>query len=138
MSRTTSSAASAEADSSGKNREFKLSDKDFAQLRKLVYQMTGISLSEAKRDLVYSRFTKRLRALEIGSFSEYCRLVETGEIDEAEEFVNAITTNLTAFFREKHHFDYLAQHVIPDIRARPFKCDLLKPPLVSEISIQIV
>jgi chemotaxis protein methyltransferase CheR len=118
MSRIGSNAASIKTGSPSKNREFTLSDKDFDRLRKLVYQMTGISLNEAKRDLVYSRFTKRLRALELESFSEYCRLVEAGEIDEAEEFANAITTNLTAFFRERHHFDYLASQVVPEIRAR--------------------
>lgn len=99
-------------------REYVLGDREFARICGLVKQITGINLGDAKRDLVYSRFSKRLRALGIASFAEYCDLVETGDIDESDEFVNAITTNLTSFFRESHHFDFLARTVVPDILAR--------------------
>ena len=79
---------------------------------------TGISLSDAKRQLVYGRLSRRLRALKLGSFGEYLELLERGVAAELEEFTNAITTNLTSFFREPHHFEYLASDVLPQIVAR--------------------
>jgi chemotaxis protein methyltransferase CheR len=91
-------------------REFTFSDDDFNALRALVHQVTGISLAENKRNLVYGRLSRRLRALRLGSFVEYRRLLESDpEGAERVEFVNAITTNLTSFFREKHHFEYLRE-----------------------------
>ena len=94
-------------------REFELSDKDFDALRALVHQVTGISLAVNKRNLVYSRLSRRLRALKLQSFAQYRRLLDSNpESQEMVEFVNAITTNLTSFFRESHHFDYLRQQVL--------------------------
>jgi chemotaxis protein methyltransferase CheR len=91
-------------------REFAFSVEDFNALRALVHQVTGISLAENKRNLVYGRLSRRLRALRLGSFAEYRRLLESDpEGAERVEFVNAITTNLTSFFREKHHFEYLRE-----------------------------
>jgi chemotaxis protein methyltransferase CheR len=94
-------------------REFHFGDEDFDALRSLVRKHTGISLSEAKRELVYGRLARRLRALGINTFREYRELL-TSEPDGREivEFCNAITTNLTAFFRESHHFDYLRDEVL--------------------------
>lgn len=87
---------------------FEFTDADFARLRVLVKEMTGINLSEQKRELVYGRLTRRLRALGIGSFRAYCDFLEANPDAELEHFTNAITTNLTSFFRENHHFEMLA------------------------------
>jgi chemotaxis protein methyltransferase CheR len=78
----------------------------------------GISMSESKRELVYSRLSRRLRQLGISSFDRYCSIVEAGDSNEVTQFVNAITTNLTAFFREPHHFEYLAGKVLPELMER--------------------
>jgi chemotaxis protein methyltransferase CheR len=93
--------------------EFNLTDSDFDFIRKLVFDNTGIVLSDAKRNMVYSRLAKRLRSLSIADFSTYCSLIKDDGGDEYVHFVNAITTNLTSFFREPHHFDHLANHLIP-------------------------
>lgn len=87
---------------------FSFTDADFARLRNLVKNLTGISLSEQKRELVYGRLTRRLRALGFGSFKDYCDFLEDNLDAELEHFTNAITTNLTSFFRENHHFELLS------------------------------
>lgn len=89
--------------------DWSLSDTQFNALRTLVHKHTGISLSDAKRELVKRRFSTRLRRLNLASFSDYFQLLESvrGE-EEITHFTNAITTNLTAFFRENHHFEALA------------------------------
>src|SRR5882724_9205436 len=93
------------------SREFVLSAGDFNALRALVHQVTGISLAENKRNLVYGRLSRRLRALKLESFTEYRQLLESDpQGSEMVEFCNAITTNLTSFFRESHHFEDLRQH----------------------------
>ncbi|MGD8885371.1 MAG: protein-glutamate O-methyltransferase CheR [Gammaproteobacteria bacterium] len=95
------------------DREFAFTDRDFNTLRELVSQYTGISLSDAKRELVYSRLSRRLRLLNLKSFRKYCELLKDDhDGEEIVHFTNAITTNLTAFFREPHHFDYLARCVL--------------------------
>src|SRR5882672_10469086 len=93
-------------------REFDFGKEDFEALRKLVKQITGINLSDQKRELVYGRLARRLRALELTSFAEYRDVLDTDGGQEIVQFCNAITTNLTAFFREPHHFDYLRDHVL--------------------------
>ena len=98
--------------------DFELTDAQFHRIRALVREHTGIALSDAKRQLVYGRLSRRLRALKLGSFREYLELLERGVANELEEFTNAITTNLTSFFREPHHFEYLATDVLPQIVAR--------------------
>lgn len=95
-------------------REFHLSESEFNRLRELVHRHTGIALSKAKRELVYGRLVKRLRALGLDSFGEYCRLVEGEHPEELEALTNAITTNLTAFFREEHHFHQLARETLAE------------------------
>lgn len=87
---------------------FKFTDNDFSRLRTMVKELTGISLSDQKRELVYGRLTRRLRALGFSSFHDYCNYLEDNPNEELEHFTNAITTNLTSFFRESHHFDMLA------------------------------
>lgn len=92
-------------------REFVFSDADFERVRKLIYQHAGISLSPVKKDMVYSRLARRLRALNKATFGEYLDGLERNGGDEWERFVNSLTTNLTSFFREPHHFPILADHL---------------------------
>lgn len=99
-------------------REFELTDRDFTYFRDLVGQHTGITLGDHKRQLVYGRLSRRLRELRLGSFGEYCHYVEAHADTELTELINAITTNLTSFFREQHHFEHLATAALPDILAR--------------------
>lgn len=95
--------------------EAELTDKEFVLLRDLIYKLTGITLSDAKRSLVRSRLQRRLRLLELSSFQEYyAYLVEHLETEERTAFINCITTNKTDFFREPHHFDFVTQTVIPE------------------------
>jgi chemotaxis protein methyltransferase CheR len=94
-------------------REFTFTEQDFQRLRALVYEHTRIALSDAKRDMVYSRLAKRLRQLRLESFAQYCDRLDAGDATELGQLVNAITTNLTAFFREEHHFEALARTVLP-------------------------
>jgi len=93
-------------------REFEFSLEDFEALRKLVKQITGINLSDQKRELVYGRLARRLRVLELQSFAQYREILAQDGGKEIVQFCNAITTNLTSFFREPHHFDYLRDHVL--------------------------
>ena len=97
-------------------REYVLGDRDFGRICQLVNDSTGIKLTESKRDLVYGRLVRRIRALKLGSFSDYCDLLADKFDDEFEHFANAITTNLTSFFRERHHFECLTDRVIPALR----------------------
>lgn len=93
-------------------REFEFTSQDFTRVRKLIYQHAGISLSEAKTDMVYSRIGRRLRAGGYESFKQYLDLLESvNDAQEWQEFTNALTTNLTSFFREEHHFPVLADHL---------------------------
>lgn len=89
-------------------REFEFLPADFDRVRRLIHQKAGISLSDLKQDMVYSRLARRLRATNSPSFAAYLdRLERTGGA-EWEQFVNSLTTNLTSFFRESHHFPLLA------------------------------
>ncbi|HXC58708.1 MAG TPA: protein-glutamate O-methyltransferase CheR [Steroidobacteraceae bacterium] len=91
-----------------RQREFVFTQADFESLRALVKEQCGITLSDSKRELVYGRLSRRLRALGIGAFADYRRLLASREGQaETIEFINAVTTNLTSFFREPHHFDFL-------------------------------
>ena len=93
-----------------KLREFDFTKKDFERVCKLIYDHAGISLSDSKQELVYSRLSRRLRATGIHSFEEYLAYLEGNE-GEWEAFTNSLTTNLTSFFREAHHFPVLAEHL---------------------------
>ncbi|MFQ3787672.1 CheR family methyltransferase [Halomonas sp. A29] len=93
-------------------RDLILTDEDFSRIRQLIYQRAGIVLAEHKREMVYSRLAKRLRHHGLTRFSDYLeRLARQPDAKEWEAFTNALTTNLTAFFREMHHFPLLAEHV---------------------------
>jgi len=90
-------------------REFTFSRRDFEEVRKMIYDHAGITLSEGKEDMVYSRLARRLRATGRRSFQEYLALIRGGDHAEWEAFVNSLTTNLTDFFREAHHFEILRE-----------------------------
>ena len=93
-------------------RDLELTDEDFGRIRQLIYQRAGIVLAEHKREMVYSRLAKRLRHHGLTRFVDYlARLERQPDAREWEAFTNALTTNLTAFFREAHHFPLLAEHV---------------------------
>jgi len=97
-----------------KHREFLYTSDDFDRIVKMIYQVSGISLSDRKQDMVYSRLARRLRKLAITDFQKYLEFVKQNK-DEQREFVNALTTNLTHFFREDHHFKYLTDILFPEI-----------------------
>ncbi|BBP03839.1 chemotaxis protein methyltransferase [Sulfuriferula plumbiphila] len=91
---------------------FEFTPRDFARVRAMIYRQAGISLGESKQEMVYSRLARRLRAKGMTSFTEYLDALESGRGgDEWEAFTNALTTNLTSFFREAHHFPILAEHM---------------------------
>lgn len=100
------------------NREFRMTDANFKVIKNLVYQSSGIVLGEHKREMVYSRLSRRLRALKFNDFDQYCELLANQNSEELSHFINAITTNLTSFFREQHHFDFIKQTVIPKLLAQ--------------------
>jgi chemotaxis protein methyltransferase CheR len=100
-----------------KTEEFQLSDEEFHEIRRVVHRTTGIALADTKRHLVYGRLARRLRALDMTSFRDYLARIEDDKA-ELEEFCNAITTNLTFFFREGHHFQYLSNTLLPMLQKR--------------------
>ena len=94
------------------SKEFNFTKSDFERVRALIYQRAGISLADSKQEMVYSRLARRLRATGIVSFGRYLDDLEAGRLgEEWESFTNALTTNLTSFFREAHHFPLLAEHL---------------------------
>lgn len=95
--------------------DFTFTDRDFRFIAKVIGDHAGIVMSEAKRDLVYRRLQSRLRAQNLTKFSEYCNLLQEDDGEELEYFVNALTTNLTSFFREQHHFDFLENDLLPSL-----------------------
>lgn len=93
-------------------RQFTFTEADFRRVRALIHARAGISLGEHKREMVYSRLSRRLRAMRFTDFNSYLSPLEAhADAPEWEAFVNALTTNLTAFFREPHHFPVLADYV---------------------------
>ncbi|GLQ54249.1 CheR family methyltransferase [Devosia nitrariae] len=100
--------------------EISLSEREFARVKARVYAAAGISLSDAKRTLVISRLSKIVRTLGLKSFDDYLdHLERVGSPEDAQNFVNALTTNLTRFYREDHHFDHLRGHVERIIAQKP-------------------
>lgn len=97
------------------DREFPMTEEDFWSLSKLAYQHTGIVLAEHKKNLVYGRLSRRIRNLGLANFNDYIELIKDGQHNEFDAFLNAITTNLTSFFREMHHFDFLRDTVFPEL-----------------------
>lgn len=101
------------------SQEFAFSDADFDRIAVLARRDFGLSLSSSKKPLVYSRLAKRLRFKNVPSFRDYLDLLESGRDDpERLELLSALTTNVTHFFRETHHFDLLRQEILPGLIAR--------------------
>lgn len=94
---------------------FSITEKEFYLFKDIIYRHTGIQMTEKKRNLVVARLSKRLRALGLQSFSQYYEYLNTSldASDELNNLINRITTNKTDFFREKHHFDFLTNEVLP-------------------------
>ncbi len=95
-----------------------LSQSDFERIAAVAKSGWGLNLDNAKRPLIKSRLSKRLRALALPDFAAYCELIEANDRNETDHFISALTTNVTNFYREVHHFDYLEEAVIPDLIAR--------------------
>ncbi len=91
--------------------EFRFTLADFRQICRLIYERAGIRLSESKTSMVYSRLSRRLRVLGLATFAEYLQLLEQGVETEWNIFVGSLTTHLTAFYREPHHFPIMVEHV---------------------------
>lgn len=107
-----------ESGKSGKSfaqREFPMTDRDFERIKHLAKQRSGIELGEHKKEMIYSRIVRRIRTLGMTDFNRYLQFLEENPEAELTNFINAITTNLTSFFRESHHFDYLKNTVIPEL-----------------------
>jgi chemotaxis protein methyltransferase CheR len=102
-------------------REFVWTDADFSRVQSLIYQRAGINLHDGKHAMVYSRLSRRLRETGYTSFRDYLSWLETHDGPEWQEFVNALTTNLTAFFREQHHFEIFAAHLKSRPAGSPWK-----------------
>ena len=98
--------------------EFLLTWDDFCTIKDTLHGDAGIALDETKVPLVYSRLAKRIRALGLSSFRDYCALILSHEgVDERQRMLAALTTNVTRFFREPHHFEHLRRHVLPPLLA---------------------
>lgn len=94
-------------------KEFLFTDSDFKEIASLVYSACGIVLGEHKREMVYSRLARRIRDCKLTDFKAYLSYLNNHKDEEFDAFINAITTNLTSFFRENHHFDFLKEQLIP-------------------------
>jgi chemotaxis protein methyltransferase CheR len=101
--------------------EFHFTQQDFEQIRTLIHARAGIAINSTKRQMVYSRIGRRLRDLDMSSFGDYLEMLNAAGPDDAEwqAFTNALTTNLTSFFREEHHFPVLAELLRQAARHRP-------------------
>jgi len=100
-------------------KSFVFSDADFNRLQRMIFDFSGISLNANKKPMAYSRLTKRLRQLNFSTFGEYLDFVQSSGEDEHVRFINALTTNLTYFFREPHHFPILVDHLQTMTAAEP-------------------
>lgn len=103
------------------NREFPMTVEDYNSIVRLSAEYTGISLNESKKNMIYSRLARRIRQLRLNNFNEYISYLTSNKDAELSDFVNTITTNLTSFFRESHHFDSLASNVIPELKRKHHK-----------------
>ena len=100
------------------SREFRFTESDFNKLRKIANEHTGIIVTDDKYDMYYSRLVKRIRKLRLTDFSEYVKYLNSHRDSEFTPFIDSITTNLTSFFRESHHFEFLKSHIVPDLTTR--------------------
>lgn len=95
----------------GTRRDIEFSSRDFERVRSMIHDKAGIHLNSSKQNMVYSRLARRLRDTGCTSFSNYLDRLETSPEGEWQEFINCLTTNLTSFFRESHHFPLLAERL---------------------------
>ena len=102
-------------------RDFEFNDRDFRRVCELIHARAGIARAPAKRDMVYGRLSRRLRNLGLRSFKDYLDQLEQHGGDEWQAFTNALTTNLTSFFREPHHFDKLREELQARAARAPLK-----------------
>jgi chemotaxis protein methyltransferase CheR len=107
------------SDSTVTSGEFKMTANDSRQIAAIMREETGVVLDDSKINLIYSRLAKRLRALGLASFSEYCDLISQpqGEVERG-AMIAALTTNVTRFFREPHHFEHLKNVILPPLIAQ--------------------
>ncbi|KGT93337.1 chemotaxis protein CheR [Erwinia typographi] len=99
-----------------------LSNNDLSRLSELIYQRAGIVVTSQKHDMVFNRLSRRLKMLNLSHFSQYIALLEQNpNSDEWQSFINALTTNLTSFFRESYHFPVLAEHARAQVRGGEYK-----------------
>jgi chemotaxis protein methyltransferase CheR len=108
-------------DMDNSEREFDYTKADFEAVRRMLHQLTGIRLAESKDSMVYSRLARRIRALDLTSFQMYLEYLQRHG-SETEQFINALTTNLTSFFREPHHFEILAQYLTAHPQTKTIWC----------------
>jgi chemotaxis protein methyltransferase CheR len=103
-----------------RDKAFELSKDNLNFLYQYVYDVAGIVLNTSKKEMLYRRLTRIIRERKITTFTKYCDLLKAEPEKEKDYFINAITTNLTSFFREQHHFDYMAQHELPKLIKNSF------------------
>jgi chemotaxis protein methyltransferase CheR len=116
MSAALPSSKNREAPAQGTSGEFLLTSSDFRTIAAMLHADAGIYLPESKSSMVYSRLAKRLRILGLQSFRDYCALVGSASgVDERQQMLAALTTNVTKFFREPHHFEHLKKVVLPPL-----------------------
>ena len=99
-------------------REYEFTEKDFNKLRKIANNHTGIIVTDDKYDMYYARLVKRIRVLGLRSFAEYVKYLDANMATEFTPFIDSITTNLTSFFREPHHFEMMKSTIIPELCTR--------------------
>jgi chemotaxis protein methyltransferase CheR len=103
-------------------REFEFNDADFKFIINLVFEKTGINIQPHKKNMIYSRIARRIRKLNLNNFKDYCEyLTSQDNPDEIVDFINAVTTNLTKFFRENHHFEHLKEVGLPAVIGSNFQ-----------------
>lgn len=100
----------------GQDENFEFTDQHFETIREVVTSTIGVQLPDIKRQLAYSRFAKRMRKIGVSNFDQYIARLKDPTSGEMDALPSIITTNMTSFFRERHHFDYLAQTVLPALR----------------------
>lgn len=100
----------------------KLSDYEFDRISGLVYSLCGINLGSGKKELVTARLAKRLNELKLQSYDAYLKYLSGDESGyELLQLIDVITTNVTSFFREMHHFDYIREHILPEYKIKSEK-----------------
>ena len=107
--------------------DYQFTDKDFSTISEMLFAETGIYMPDGKKMLMYSRLTKRLRKLNLRSFDEYIALVSSGAgVDERKNMITALTTNVTRFFREPHHFEHFNHKLLPEMINRARKGEKIR------------